>query len=74
MTKPGFVTNRLIALFESNDIIEQQRIVNNYNKIRKKQCYCGHTDKCDCSNPKIYEFKHSLLTNSINEKILNKIL
>lgn len=74
MTKPGFVRNRLIALFESNDIMEQQRIVNNYNKIRKEQCYCGHTDKCDCSNPGIYEFKHSLLTNSINEKILNKIL
>ena len=74
MTKPGFIKKRLIALFASDDVVEQQRVVDNYNRIRNKQCYCGHTDECDCSNPGIYEFKHSLMSNSISEEVLDKVI
>lgn len=74
MTKPEFVKQRLKQLFLSDDIKEQQRIVENYNKIRTNECYCGHTIECDCSNPGIYEFQHSILTNSIPEKTLKKLL
>ena len=74
MTKPGFILRRLRLLFKSEDIKEQKRIVDNYNKIRGNNCYCGHTDKCSCGNPGIYEFQSSLETNSINENILEKIL
>lgn len=74
MTKPGFIRKRLIALFASDDVVEQQRVVDNYNRIRNKQCYCGHTDKCDCSNPGIYEFKNSLISNSISEEVLEKVI
>lgn len=73
MTKPGFIRNRLSQLFASDDVIEQQRIVDNYNKIRDDECYCGHTDKCDCGNPGISEFYNSLKTNSITEEKLNKL-
>lgn len=76
MTKPDFIRKRLILLFESEkneDIIIQQEIVDNYNKIRRNKCYCGHTDVCDCGNPGISEFKSSLYTNSIPEHILNKL-
>lgn len=74
MTKPGFIKKRLLLLFQSDDITEQQKIVNNYNKIRNNRCYCGHTTYCDCGNPGILEFKSSLETDSISEKILNEIL
>lgn len=60
MTKPDFIRKRLILLFESEkneDIIIQQEIVDNYNKIRRNEC--------DCGNPRISEFKSSLYTNSI---------
>ena len=72
MTKPGFIKKRLLQLFASNDVIEQQRVVDNYNRVRNEQCYCGHTDVCDCSNPGIYEFKSSLMTNSISEETFKK--
>lgn len=68
MTKPDFIRKRLILLFESEkneDIIIQQEIVDNYNKIRRNEC--------DCGNPGISEFKSSLYTNSIPEHILNKL-
>lgn len=74
MTKPGFIKTRIITLFASDDVVEQQRLVDNYNKIRNKKCYCGHTDKCDCSNPGIYEFKNALISNNISEETLKKIL
>jgi hypothetical protein len=74
MTKPDFIRRRLLILFESDNVTEQQRIVDNYNKIRTNKCYCGHTIDCDCGNPGISEFKSSLQTNSISEEILNKIL
>jgi hypothetical protein len=76
MTKPGFINKRLILLFESEkneDIIKQQEIVDNYNKIRRNECYCGHTNVCDCENPGISEFKSSLYTYSIPEFILDKL-
>ncbi len=72
-TKLGFVKKRMIALFESNDNVLKQQIVDNYNKIRNNQCYCGHTIQCDCGDLGVYEFQHSLFTNSISEDILNKI-
>jgi hypothetical protein len=74
MTKPNFIRKRLILLFESDNIIEQQKIVDNYNKIRENKCYCGHTDECSCGDPGISEFKSALLTNSIPETILSMII
>lgn len=74
MTKPEFIQKRLKLLFAYDNILEQQRIVDNYNKIRTNECYCGHTDICDCGDPGIYEFHHSLMTNSISEEILKKII
>lgn len=74
MTKPGFIRKRLIALFDSDNVLEQQKIVDKYNAIRNNRCYCGHTITCDCGNPGIYEFKSSLLSNSISERTLKKLL
>ncbi len=72
--KPGFIKKRIQLLFESNNIENQQKIVDNYNKIRGNKCYCGHTTTCDCGDPGISEFKNSLHTNAISEETLNKIL
>lgn len=74
MTKLDFIRKRLLALFASDDIAGKQKIVDNYNKIRKKKCYCGHTTTCDCGNPGIYEFECSLKTKSISENTLKKLL
>lgn len=35
MSKPGFVKERIIQLFESNDVEAQQKIVDNYNNLLK---------------------------------------
>jgi hypothetical protein len=78
MTKPGFLLKRIKLLFQSNDEIEKQKIINKYNQFRNKQkekdCYCGHTIKCDCGNPGISEFNSALQRDCISENILNKIL
>ena len=31
----------------------------NKDEFGEKLCYCGHTDKCSCSNPDIKTFKES---------------
>lgn len=81
MTKPGFTLDRIKQLFESDDIVAQQEIVDKYNIYRDLKsnddgnyCYCGHTNRCECSNPGISEFKSGLFTGSITEELLNKIL
>lgn len=81
MTKPGFLKSRIKALFNSDDISEQNRVVSIYNKWRSKQptkekhCYCGHTLECECGNPGIYEFKSGLSDyGGIDEDVLNEIL
>ena len=33
-------------------------VFNTYrNQQKEKDCYCGHTDTCDCGNPGLSEFK-----------------
>ena len=74
MTKPGFIKRRILALFNSDDIKEQNKIIMLYNKIRNDKCYCGHTIDCDCGNPDISNFKTAIENNYISEHTLNKIL
>lgn len=81
MTKPNFTLDRIKQLFESDDIVAQQEIVDKYNVYRDLKsnddgnyCYCGHTIRCECSNPGISEFKSGLFNSSITENILNKTL
>lgn len=78
----GFLSReRIKQLFESDDIQAQQEIVDKYNKYRSDKstyegsyCYCGHTDRCECSDPGISEFKSGLFNGTITEELLNKIL
>lgn len=78
MTKPGFHLSRIKSSFDNLLIEEQSEIVEKYNKNRlldidednEYSCYCGHTIRCDCSNPGISEFKSGLKLNSIKEKLL----
>lgn len=81
MSKPEFILERIKQLFESDDIQAQQEIVDKYNKYRSDKstyegsyCYCGHTDRCECSDPGISEFKSGLFNGTIAEELLNKIL
>jgi hypothetical protein len=76
MTKPNFILKRTKLLFQSNDEVNKQLVLNEYNKkrdlqpLKKKDCYCGHTINCDCSNPSFEEFTHNLLNNNIEENDL----
>ena len=70
-TKPGFILSRIKACFNSDDINSQEKFLSDYNKNREKQiekdCYCGHTFSCDCSNPGISELKNGILNDHIKE-------
>jgi len=35
------------------------------DEYNEKLCYCGHTDKCSCSNPDIQTFKDSVKRKTI---------
>jgi hypothetical protein len=75
MTKPGFITRRMIMLFSSeSEESEQKRILKKYSLIRNNSCYCGHTSDCDCGDPGVYEFKNALITGSISEDMLATLL
>lgn len=75
MTKPNFILKRTKLLFQSNDEVNKQLVLNEYNKkrdlqpVKEKDCYCGHTIHCDCSNPGINEFTMSILNNNINKEL-----
>ena len=58
------------------DLIEQEcikNIINDWISLREKSkdefgeklCYCGHTDKCSCSNPDEKLFRESVKNGTI---------
>lgn len=74
MTKPGFIKERFLNYFHNQSDDIKQKIVDKYNETRNEQCYCGHTDICDCSHPDIELFLSAINKNYIKEHSLLKLL
>ena len=57
-------------------VLEHNLLIDNFNNYidtrelqTKKDCYCGHTNECDCSNPDYTLFLESLTNKTIDPTV-----
>lgn len=55
-------------VFDNIDIVHMYKYNNHRDKTSNgdgKLCYCGHTNRCDCGNPGLSEFKQGIVSGNI---------